>query len=151
MKISEAEGVEVNHNTVLQSGNVITAYGSPSTGFIFTNNIVRHGQYGVKGDGTGVGNSTVNKYFPGSVFKKNVIIGSSDSPYPEGNFLLASIDKVGFVDHSTSKFRLAEKSSYKRAGTDGLDIGCDLSLIEGAMNSPSTTSSLERVAPSKQR
>jgi hypothetical protein len=150
LKISESEEVEVDHNTVLQSGNVITAYGVPSSGFVFTNNIVRHGKYGVKGDGTGVGINTVNKYFPGSVFKKNIIIGAEGSQYPEENFLLASIDKVGFADLSNKTFRLADKSSYKKAGTDGRDIGCDLSLIEGAGNFPSTVSSLERVAPSKQ-
>jgi hypothetical protein len=150
MKISETEDVEVDHNTVLQTGSVIVAYGVPNSGFVFTNNIVRHGLYGVKGDGTATGVNTVNKYFPGSLFKKNVLIGAQDSPYPEGNFLPASIDKVGFVDHATKMFRLADKSTYKKAGTDGLDIGCDLSMIEGAANSPSAISSPARVAPSKQ-
>lgn len=135
MKISEAEGVEVNHNTVLQSGNVITAYGSPSTGFDFRNNLVLHNTYGIKGDGANSGNDTLAQYFPDVQFKKNVIIGAVDSAYPQKkNFYPLSIQDVKFMDFTKGDYRLSPASPFKRAGLKDEDIGVDFDELEAAMS-----------------
>src|SRR5262249_53886457 len=67
--------ITVDHNTAFQSGNIITADGAPSQNFIFRNNIAPHNTYGVIGTGHGPGNSSIQFFFPGSIFKRNVIVG----------------------------------------------------------------------------
>ena len=59
-------GCTVDHNTILHTGNIITAYGTANAGFIFTNNIAAHNEYGVMGDSSSVGNPTLDRYFPGT-------------------------------------------------------------------------------------
>src|SRR6185295_18010019 len=39
--------ITVAHNTVQQSGNIITAYGAPVRNFVFRDNIVQFNRYGV--------------------------------------------------------------------------------------------------------
>ena len=132
LKISETAGVEVDHNTVLQDGSIIIAYGPPTTNFVFTNNVVHHNDYGVKGDGVAAGKDTLEKFFPNCLFKRNVVVGGQKSQYPADNFFLAAAADIGFVDTVKKDYRLADKSSYKNAATDGRDIGCDLSLLQAA-------------------
>jgi hypothetical protein len=135
LKITESDGVTLDHNTVIQSGNIITAYGPPSNGFRFTNNLVRHNEFGVKGDSAAPGNDTLNRYFPGAVFKRNILVGGERSRYPDGNSLVASLDQVGFAVRHEGDYRLSDKSSFKNAGSDGHDIGCDIERLRPAINS----------------
>src|SRR5438552_8602686 len=58
------------HNTSLDNGNIISAEGSATSGFVFQNNIVPHNDYGVASP-AGTGNTTLAAYFPGFVFTKN--------------------------------------------------------------------------------
>jgi hypothetical protein len=129
LKISESRDVVVNHNTVIQSGNIITAYGKPNTGFVFTNTVAARNLYGIKGDGTSEGNSTLEMFFPDLAFKKNVIAGVSTSAYPRKTFVVASLDDVGFVDLANGDYHLASQSPCKNAGTKGTDIGADIDAI----------------------
>lgn len=70
-----------------QEGNaLIRTYGGQSLRFLFTDNTVLPGLYGVKGDGVASGNATLNFYFPSCLFKSNFIIGADLSTYPTGNF-----------------------------------------------------------------
>ena len=39
----------IDHNTAMQTGNVVTVEGPPATGFVFTNNIAQHNAYGIIG------------------------------------------------------------------------------------------------------
>jgi len=105
--------ITVDHNTALQSDNIITADVAPSRGFTFTNNITPNNQYGVKGSGTGTGVGTLKKYFPGSVFQLNVLIGATCSLYPPGNFCPDTVDDVGFVDYSGGDYHLGEGSPFR--------------------------------------
>lgn len=83
--------VHVEHNTVLQSGNIIGVYGGTAeapeqvAGFRFNSNIVLHNTYGIVGDNTGTGNPTIARYFPGSVIIGNAITGGNANLYPAGN------------------------------------------------------------------
>src|SRR5262249_1537486 len=69
--------ITVDHDTVFQSGNIITADHAPSAGFIFRNNITPHNLYGVIGSDHGSGNDTLAHYFSGAIFQKNVIVGAA--------------------------------------------------------------------------
>lgn len=124
--------VMIDHNTGLQDGNIILADGAPHTGFVYRNNITPHNQYGIIGTGTGVGNGTIQRYFPGSVVRNNVIAGGSDAYYPRDNFFPASLDKVGFVNRAAGDHRLAESSPSKKAGTDGRDLGANMAALSQA-------------------
>ena len=50
--------VTLNHNTHFQGGNIMSLYGEPSTGFVYTDNITNRSVngYGIFGDGVGEGN-----------------------------------------------------------------------------------------------
>ncbi|MGE3275491.1 MAG: hypothetical protein AB7O67_10285 [Vicinamibacterales bacterium] len=80
-----ATDIHVERNTVVHSGNVISAYGRPTTGFVFRDNLVRHNRYGIKGDGAGVGDDTIATYFPGGEVSGNVFAGGPAGRYPGDN------------------------------------------------------------------
>lgn len=119
--------VVVEHNTILHSGNVISAYGgtaqSPETsrGFVFRDNLARHNAYGVHGSDHGVGNDTLAAYFPSAIFTGNVLAGGSPSAYPGGN----AFPSVGeferwFVDEAGGDFQLkaTAPAAARNAGAD---------------------------------
>jgi hypothetical protein len=141
LQITETNHVLVDHNTIIHTGNVITAYGKPNANFVFTNNLMLHNQYGVIGDGAGVGNITLNQYFPNCVFKKNVIAGGRSSAYPPDNFFPATISEAKFADQSKGDYRLSASSPYKNAGTDGKGIGCDMEAVKAAAATPESARS----------
>ena len=135
-----ATNVTVDHNTILHTGNIVTAYGDtrgvpkPMPGFRFTNNIAPHNAYGIFGNALGVGTKAMNAYFPDGVFRSNVMAGGQSSRYPAGNFF-PSVSQflADFVDASKADYRLAQRSAYRRAGTDGADLGVNLELVNRAM------------------
>ncbi len=128
------EHIVIDHNTVLHGGNVISAYGAPARGLIFRNNLLRNNEYGIKGDNRSTGNATINTYLPGSLIRRNVLIGGSSTAYPAGNFFPATVADVGFSNFSGGDYRLAVQSPYRNAATDGEDIGCNFQLLDAAMN-----------------
>ena len=71
--VSGAEAVTIDHNTGFQSGQIIIADGIPSTNFVYQNNITPHNMYGVMGSGYAPGISSLDHFFPGFVFEKNLI------------------------------------------------------------------------------
>ena len=126
MQITDGDSVTINHNTVIQTGNIINVYGKIVTQFTYTNNITAHNASGVKGDATAIGNATLAAYFPSCVFAKNVLEGAPQDAglYPPGNYFPATWSDVGFVDFAGGNYTLAGTSPYKNAATDGTDIGC---------------------------
>jgi hypothetical protein len=120
------------HNTCLHTGNIVTAEGEVHTGFVFRNNIVLQNDYGVTGAGKASGRSTLDAFFPGALFVRNVIVGGDASVYPPDNFFPRSVDQVGFMDRGRGDYRLAKSSRYTRAATDGKDAGVDFSEAPGA-------------------
>ncbi|HKP72948.1 MAG TPA: hypothetical protein VJT82_08425 [Pyrinomonadaceae bacterium] len=140
VKLTGTPQVTFDHNTVLQSGNITTAYGNACEGFQFTNNIVNHNDYGLMGGGQGGGNPTIAAYFPNSIIRRNVIVGALDQYYPSDNFYPSSLGAVGFADQSNDNYRLLPTSAYKNAATDGKDVGCDFDALNAALtNTPGST------------
>jgi hypothetical protein len=133
LQVSESDAVVVDHNTILHSGNIITAHGKPNVNFVFTNNLMAHNEYGIIGDSASVGLDTIRQYFPNSVFKKNVIAGGRSNVYPSDNFFPASLDEARFADRARSSYGLSAASPYRNAATDGKPIGCDVSALETAL------------------
>jgi hypothetical protein len=144
LQINGGERISVEHNTVEQSGNIITSYGQPTRNFVFNDNIVQHSLYGI----VCVVESTACKRespfcrcFPEGTIKGNVIADNanvvSNDPsipgrYPSGNFFVSSYDKLGFADYSRGDWRLATNSKYRGRATDGGDPGVNFTLLKSA-------------------
>ena len=124
--------VFMDHNTAIHSNSLLSADGGPSAHFVYTNNIAPRGPYGVKGGGDSEGTSTLEHYFPGYVFRRNLVVGARATSYPPDNFFPATLDEVGFVDRAGGNYRLAPGSPYKGTATDGADPGADVDALEAA-------------------
>jgi hypothetical protein len=135
LKITEAEAVTVDGNTIIQTGHILKPYGLPNGGFVFTNNLTLHNKYGVKGDSARVGNESLEKYFAGAVFKKNVIIGGKKVNYPADNFFPISLDEVGIASAAQSAHGQPGSIPYKQAEINGQTIGCNTSELRAAVGS----------------
>jgi hypothetical protein len=115
--------VRVEHNTVVQAGNMVWACGGAlgseegSANFVFANNLARYGAYGVMGDNHGPGNNTIAAYFPASVITANGVAcgagssGCQASSYPAGNIFLPESDwQAQFVNFAAGDYRLTAGS-----------------------------------------
>jgi hypothetical protein len=126
--------VVIDHNTALQTDSIVLAHGKPHQGFVFQNNIAAHNDHGVFGSGTSSGLATLTHYFPGFVFARNVLVGNPHpSRYPADTWSPPSFEALGFMDYGGGNYRLADSSPYRRAGTDGKDIGVDFDTLAGAL------------------
>ena len=128
-----AADVVIEHNTGLQTGDVIMGLGVPNIGFVYRNNVTPHNEYGVGGQNTyGNPRLTLSTYFPGAAFTGNVLQGGRASDYPFGNFFPPSMTDIGFVNYAAGDYRLQTNSPYKNAGTDGQDIGANIGSIDAS-------------------
>jgi hypothetical protein len=112
--------VTFTHNTHIQTGNIMTLYGTPSEKFVYTKNLTIRGSkgYGLVGDGIGEGNTALRHYAADGVFRNNVLIGTNPSEYPKDNQYPGTIERVGFVNFEKGDYRLGPGSPYKGVGAD---------------------------------
>lgn len=129
--LNGAANVVVEHNTVIQTGNILMAEGPPSEGFVFRGNIVRHNEYGMIGTGTAPGTTTVTRYFPSAAIDGNVIVGGEATRYPRVGAFANAIADVGFTDASRGDYRLTQASRF-RGGAGGRDPGVDMAALQAA-------------------
>ena len=133
--------IVVEHNTIMQSGNVITAYGgtreTPSAAerFVFRDNIALHNANGVIGQSLAVGNDTLARFFPGAVFLRNVLAGGVAARYPADN-LFPTVDWLSqqFQGPGAHDYRLRLTSSLRSAATDARDLGVSFTTLVRAMD-----------------
>ena len=130
------EDVTVEHNTVMNTGNIIVADGTrDALRFRFRYNIVAHNEYGIHGSGG-------RNYFPGGVITGNAIIGASDFTrrHLAENFFVPTIAAIGFTDAGRGDFRLRPNSPLKRHARGGAaDVGCDMDALQRAMEQTTVT------------
>lgn len=128
----------IDHNTIINtalppttpSSDVVmaeTAQPKPAN-FTFTNNLATSTTYGFFGSGIGQGTAALNGNFGNWVFSKNVLVGASAGSYPPGNYFPSDVGQVRFVNFTNANFALGADSPYKGAGTDGKDIGANVSV-----------------------
>jgi hypothetical protein len=122
----------IDHNTIItavpSTGNLMIADTTGKiTNFTFTNNLVGPRQYGFGGRGVTEGIASLDQNFTNWVFSKNVIVAVPARFYPSGNFYPNDIAGVRFMNYAGGNYALAADSPYKSAGTDGKDIGADVS------------------------
>jgi hypothetical protein len=130
----ETRNLIIDHNTIDHDGTTILyAYSAgdtpaPMSGFQFTNNAVRHGDYGINGAGTGYGTQTLTAYFPGAIFSRNWLAGGTAARYPAGNYFSGTF-LSGFVGPNSGDWRAASGSVLIGSATDGTDIGAAISTL----------------------
>jgi len=131
--INGGDGIVIDHNTVFADGtSALFADGPPSSGFVFTNNIMQNNAWAIMGNSASPGNGTIAAFFPGSQFFGSIIAGASPATYPSGNFYPPSLSAVGFVDLGNGNYRLSASSPYIRSATDGTDVGANIDAINWA-------------------
>ena len=122
--------ISIDRNTAVQSDMLLSGGDhAPHTGFVFQDNIVVHNRNGIIGSGTAPGRPSLDRYFPGALVRRNLIVGGRPEQYPSGNFFPASVEQVGFVSPQEGNYRLAASSSYRHAGQDGREPGADFDAI----------------------
>jgi hypothetical protein len=125
--------LNVTHNTVFQAASIIQVGPSQNLGFVFNNNIAQHNQYGVKGDAQSSGNATLSAYFPGYIFRRNLIAGANAGQYPADNFYPAASDfNAQFVNRAGGDFHIALTSPGYHGSTDGKDVGVDVEELNAS-------------------
>jgi hypothetical protein len=77
-------GVVIDHNDVTACRIILSADGV-HTGFVFTNNVIPYGEYGVIANAVGEGTVALQSAFPGYTFQDNIIIGADPAQYPVNN------------------------------------------------------------------
>jgi hypothetical protein len=99
------------------------------TGFRLANNLALHNLYGIFGNGAaGLGTPTINAYFSGTGVTRNVLAGGDPSRYPAGNFFpTVAAFNAEFV---SGTYRLRTASPHRHAGTDGKDLGANMTQVE---------------------
>ena len=153
----EPRNVTVDHNTIEHAGTtLVSIYGGSPTdrreifGFKFTNNLARHGKYGIFGAGSSTGLATLSTYLPDAQVVRNLLSEGLASRYPAGNFFSPTFDSQ-FVDVARGDFRLIGASPFRAAGTDGADLGVDLTRLKAAYDAAAGTPSLEGTPPAPVR
>jgi hypothetical protein len=144
---NEPRDITVEHNTVMHSGTVISAYGRRNSapavivGFAFRNNMMRHNTYGVKGADLATGLDTLATYFPGFVFERNVLAGGDARYYPAGNYFPSVTEfQNAFTNAAAGDFSLVSESSFRTAASNGGSIGADVSRVNSAVRGADTGS-----------
>jgi GDP-mannose 6-dehydrogenase len=125
--------VVIEHNTAFHTGNVIQADGAPHTRFVFRDNVVKHNEYGITGNGAGTGNGAIAAFFPGAVIRRNVIAGGDAAEYPPDNFFPKSLDGLVQLDPQEGVARLVAKSHLPGQATDGRDVGANPEALRAAL------------------
>jgi hypothetical protein len=104
--------------------------------FKYSNNIERRGTNGLRALTPGFdleGQTSWDKFVSGTpVFAKNVIASATGSLYPNSanNFFPNETDlQAQFVSYPTGDYRIASGSTWKNAGTDGADLGANITQI----------------------
>ena len=125
----------VDHNTVDNDGTtVMYAWSHSATdarqirGMVFTNNALRHGEYGINGDGFSFGTTTLTGYFPDLVMRRNWLASGPASRYPADNFFSFAFES-GFVDTARGDYRVAPNTLLVNAATDGTNLGADMTTL----------------------
>lgn len=127
IQIADGEKITISNNTVFNSGNIATFYGAVPRNFLFRDNIVSHGEYGIHGLESAK-TPAAQKLFQNNVILNNRNVGNGDFSFPPNNFLVADLQNVGFANVAANDFRLAANSKFKGKAANGADIGSNLNL-----------------------
>jgi hypothetical protein len=121
--------IVIDHNTIIQhsSSGIIKVANGVTSDFTLTNNIVSHGDFGIIGNNVAPGMDSIRRYLPGAQITANAMAGANRSRYPPGNLFPTVAElRSQFVGFRERDYRLVDSSPWRRAGTDGRDLGASL-------------------------
>ncbi|MFT3746019.1 MAG: hypothetical protein QM785_17245 [Pyrinomonadaceae bacterium] len=125
IQVTNGEGISITNNTAFNWGSTVKFYDAMPKNFVFRDNIIGHGDYGVHG----IDNRSVQAQglIQNNIFMNLNSVPPSDYAMPAGNTLVASMNDVGFADPAKKDFRLGASSKYRGKGNGGKNLGSDLS------------------------
>ena len=143
LQTNGGEQITVEHNTVEQAGNVITAYGAPIRNFVFRGNIAQFNLYGIVCLTDESECSRQNLFcncFPGGIIRGNIFadnLGVANSQrmeekYPAGNYFVTSLQRIGFTDYAHGDWTLSANSKTRNKTINGRPPGADVDAIRAA-------------------
>lgn len=127
VQINGGENILFANNTIFNNGNLATLYDNPAKNFLFRDNIVGHGEYGIHGHDD-IKSVAGQRLFANNVIVNNRKVAENEKYFPPNNFWVQDIGLVGFVNYAQNDFRLSEKSRFKGKGKNGTDIGSSLTM-----------------------
>ncbi|HQZ96562.1 MAG TPA: right-handed parallel beta-helix repeat-containing protein [Pyrinomonadaceae bacterium] len=124
IQVTQGEGITIVNNTAFNWGSTIKFYDTMPKAFVFRDNIIGHGLYGVHGiDNRSAQAQTL---LQNNVFMNLNRVPTSDYAFPAGNTIVASMDEIRFADPNAKDFRLAPASKYRGKAKNGKNLGSDL-------------------------
>ena len=132
--------VVIDHNTAFQTGGALSGGDRrPHAGFVFQNNIVLAGPHGISGSKMAHGGPAVERYFPGAIIRRNVIIGGDSGGFPGDNVFPKRIDDLGPAPEQFGAPFRQLSSRYAGIATDGGDPGARLQRGDSALPEAGTS------------
>ena len=141
---NEPAEVVVDHNTFIGDGSSVvytyagtrklpdgsTVAGNAITGFRYTNNLSKHGQYGIMTP-SGANAASHTTWLPASVIQYNILAGATTTKhYPATNrFPTLAEFNAQFVDPATRDYTVIGGSWFGSAGADGGCVGVNMGLL----------------------
>jgi hypothetical protein len=141
------------HNTAIQGRNMLNLDGPGVPNFVFGNNLQADPStgYGITASGLSSGNASMQAVTPGTLYQKNIGYGpfSNNVPSQYNNYCApsgtcssantqtqmifpADINGVQFTNPAVNNYQLLNTSPYHNNGTDGTDIGANITAINNA-------------------
>lgn len=131
IQVADGEDILIANNTAFNMGNITTFYGTMPRNFLFRDNIVGHGNYGIHGL-ENIKSPVAQKLFQNNIIVNNRNVGTDDTSFPTGNFWLPDYNGVGFTNFAQKDFRLSSGSRFKGKGNNKSDIGSSLNGFSDA-------------------
>jgi hypothetical protein len=120
VQVANGEEILISNNTSFNTGNIATFYGAIPRDFVFRDNIVGHGAYGIHGFSN---MNAAKPLFHNNLFINNLSVPRADFSFPDGNMTASDFNSVGFADQGNNDYRLSARSRYRGKGTNRADLG----------------------------
>jgi hypothetical protein len=145
---SEVGTLVLDHNTVDQGYNFGMLYGgalwvagtsAPRAAafavedLTITNTLGYHRDYGLMGEDAGTGTPALTRQTRQYRWTNNVLAGATSQPYPDVTW------RPTVQQHQAQfnpDYTLVTTSTYRRAATDGKDLGVDWAVVQGGPRTP---------------
>ena len=129
IQAAAGENITIANNTAFNMGNVVTFYADIPVNFVFRDNIVGHGNYGIHGP-IDMNAATTKAMFSNNLFMNLNQIPAGDYAFPSGDMIVQSLRDVGFVNVAERDYRLSATSKFRGKARGGKDLGAALAPIK---------------------
>ncbi|MDO9518783.1 MAG: hypothetical protein Q8K97_16250 [Pseudohongiella sp.] len=129
-------GIEISHNTAVQSEAIMWVEGEAVPDITITHNIFMHNIAGFSGTNTAPGQQSIDRYFSGSVtIQGNVLIGPGGANYREGMTRVSNIAGMEFADPVDGNFTRPQQAVQQNTDSNPVP-GVDFEKLCAALSIP---------------